>query len=201
VDQETRAAGALDSAPKAPRYPIMKVQFEFSAADVAEVAQRAAERSKTIRDSRWHAAASWSALLSLILFLLLEGAFIIRAAFAVLFGLVVFFLYFRHGRSSPSGRYLQYYREQLGGDGPFLCEVEIGPEGVVTRQSGAEIRRPWSALKGIVETPDAVEFVWHIGGLLVVRDRAFLTPDSRSAFLQTARDLMAAGADQRYEPN
>jgi hypothetical protein len=173
----------------------MKVQFEFSAADLADVAQRTAERSKVIRDSRWHAAASWSALLSLLLFLVLDGGFVVRALFATLFGLVVFLFYFRRGRASPNETYLKYYREQLGGDGPFLCVVEIRPDGVLTKQGGAELRHPWSTVKDIVETSDGLEFVWHAGGLLVVRDRAFQTPESRSAFLQTARNLRAACGD------
>lgn len=59
----------------------VRVRFEFSAADVADVARRSADRSKTIRDSRWQAAASWSALLGLALFLALSGNLIARAAF------------------------------------------------------------------------------------------------------------------------
>jgi hypothetical protein len=175
----------------------MKIQFEFSAADVADVAQRIASRSQTVRDSRWHGTASWSALLSLLLFFLLDGSFIVRAAFAGLFCVVVFFLYTRFWRSSPSSTYLKYYREQLGGDGPFLCEVEITPDGITTRQGGAETRRAWSALKEIIETPDSLEFRWHAGGLLVVRDRAFQTPESRSTFSQTARGFLTSSSDRR----
>ena len=57
-----------------------RIRFEFSAADLADVARRSADRSKTVRDQRWHAAASWSALLALVLFFALDGSFIARAA-------------------------------------------------------------------------------------------------------------------------
>jgi hypothetical protein len=178
----------------------MKIQFEFSAADVADAAQRIADRSKTVRDSRWHAAASWSTLLSLVLYSRLDGTFIVRASFSGLFFIAVFYIYSRLWRPSPSRTYLKYYREQLGGDGPFLCEVEITPDGITTKQSGAETKRAWSAVKEIVETPDSLEFVWHSGGLLVVRDRAFQTPELRSTYLRTARDFLASSSDRRPSP-
>ncbi len=120
----------------------LRVRFEFSAADMADVARRSADRSKTIRDSRWHAAASWSAVLGLALFFALSGSFIARATFSVAFCLVLFFLFSRWRWSSPNATYLKYYREQLGGDGPFLCEVEITPAGLTIRQIGIETKRP-----------------------------------------------------------
>jgi hypothetical protein len=175
----------------------MKIQFEFSAADVADAAGRIADRSKTVRDSRWHAAASWSALLSLALYSFLDGSFIARASFAGLFFVVVLYVYSRLWKPSPSRTYLKYYRELLGGDGPFLCEVEITPEGVTTKQGGAETKRDWSAVKEIVEAPDSLEFVWRGGGLLVVRDRAFDTPELRSTYLWTAREFLASSSDRR----
>lgn len=173
----------------------MKIRFEFSAADVADAALRIANRSQTVRDSRWHAAASWSALLSTVLFFLLDGSLRARAAFSVLFCIALFFLFIHLWRASPSSIYLKYYREQFGGDGPFLCEIEITADGITTIQGGAETRRTWSAVKVIIETPDSLEFVWHAGGLLVVRDRAFETPELRLTFLQTARKFLASNSD------
>ncbi|MFL6603427.1 MAG: hypothetical protein ACJ8R9_19155 [Steroidobacteraceae bacterium] len=69
----------------------MKIQFEFSAAEVADAAQRMAARSKVVRDTRWHAAASWSALLSLVLYAFIDGGFVARASFTCLFFAVVFY--------------------------------------------------------------------------------------------------------------
>jgi hypothetical protein len=89
---------------------LMKIQFEFSPADVADTAQRIADRSKTARDSRWHAAACWSALLSLALYSFLDGSFIARALFAGLFFIVGFYVYSRLWRQSPRRTYLKYYR-------------------------------------------------------------------------------------------
>ena len=175
-----------------PNKDSVKVRFEFSAADMADVARRSANRSKTIRDLRWRAAASWSFLLGLILFFVISGSVIARATFSIAFGLALFFLLFRGGRSSPEAAYLKYFREQLGGDGPFLCEVEITPAGITTTQNGVEMKRGWPSVRDIVDTSDGLEFHWRTGGTLVVRDRAFKTPELRTAFLRTAREYHAA---------
>ncbi len=79
---------------------------------------------------------------------------------------------------------------------PFLCEVEMTSDGITTKQGGAETKR-WSAVKEIVETPDSLDFVWHGGGLLVVRNRAFHTPELRSTYIRTAREFLASSSDAR----
>jgi hypothetical protein len=173
----------------------VRVRFEFSAADMADVARRSADRSKTIRDSRWQAAASWSALLGLALFFALNGSFIARATFSVAFCLGLFFLFSRRTWSSPNTTYLKYSREQLGGDGPFLCEVEMTPAGLTTRQGGIETKRPWSVVEEIIDTSDGFEFRFRIGGILVVRDRAFDTAELRSIFLRRAKEFLASSAE------
>jgi hypothetical protein len=172
----------------------MKVEFEFSVADLADTARRSGERSQAIRDMRWQGLASWAALLSLALFLLLEGSWVGRAVFAGLFWVAIMVIYPRVSKSWPDRHYLKYYQEHLGGDGPFVCEVVITPEGVTTTQFGAETRRQWSGVKDIVDSPGAVEFVFRVGGMLVVRDRAFTTPQQRLEFLAAARAYLAATA-------
>jgi len=167
----------------------MKVKFEFTAADAADVAQRSSERSKTIREQRLLARTSWAALLSFALFFVIDGPKIMRAIYATFVFFALQFLWQRWFRSSNPSSYLKYYRERLGGDGPFVCEVEITPEGVSARQYGAEIRWPWSNVAEIVDTPGAVEFRCKPVGLLVVRDRAFQTAQERAEFLQAAKNF------------
>ncbi len=169
----------------------MKVQFEFSAADLADVMQRSANRSKTVRRLRWQARAVYATVLSAALFFIIPGEVAARAAFALLawIGIVVLSsLLFK----SSHERYLQYSREQLGGDGPFTCEVEMTAEGVATIQCGVETRRTWAGVRDVVVAPGGIEFVWQVGGLMVVRDRAFGNPQARTEFLQLAREYLAA---------
>jgi hypothetical protein len=173
----------------------LKVQFEFSIADLADVARRAGDRSQVIRDWRWQARATWAGLLCLALFFALDGGLLVRAIYSILIGIVLLAIYQRLWGSSPDGRLLRYYREQMGGDGPFICEVELSPQSVTTRQCGTETTRPWSSVADIVDTPDALEFAWRGGGLLVVRDRAFQSPQQRSEFLSAARGFLADARD------
>jgi hypothetical protein len=97
-------------------------------------------------------------------------------------------------RSPRPARLVKYFRERLGGDGPFRCEVEIGEKGIVARQLGAESRHSWAQVASIGEIPDGIEFVYRPLGSLVVRDRAFATAQQRAEFLALARKLGAAGA-------
>jgi hypothetical protein len=165
----------------------MRVQFEFTAADMADAAERAAAHSRTVREWRAQGRATWAALLSLALFFALQGRILTRAIYslAIFIGLVL--LYPHIFRSSPSAQYLNYYREKLGGDGPFICEVEITPEAVTTRQCGTEMKISWRNVTAVNDTPGGLELTWRSGGFAVIRDRAFQTPQQRSDFLELAR--------------
>jgi hypothetical protein len=88
---------------------------------------------------------------------------------------------------------LRYYREQLGGDGPFVCEVELSPTGLITRQLGAETTHPWSHVASATEVSGGIEFIYRPTGALLVRDRAFQTPEGREQFLVLARRLIPRG--------
>jgi hypothetical protein len=170
----------------------MKVQFEFTATDVADVAQRSSTRSKAIREWRWIARIGWASLISLALFFAIDGPLVRRLIFslAILLGLIALYPYIF--RTSATVRYRKYYREQFGGDGPFSCEVEIAPTGLTVTQHGAETRRPWRNIQELVDTAGAIEIRCKPTGLVVVRDRAFQTTQQRAEFLRLARDYLAS---------
>jgi hypothetical protein len=172
----------------------MKVQFEFSAIDLADAARRSAGRSQAVRNWHWYTRAAWAALISVALFFALDAPLIAKAVYTSAIFITLVVIYPRIWRSSGLGATLQYYREQLGGDGPFMCEVEIDAQGVTSMQCGAQTKRGWSAVKEILNTPGAVEFVFSGGGNLVVRDRAFHTPQQRAEFLEEAHRFMTARA-------
>ena len=90
-------------------------------------------------------------------------------------------------------RLVKYFRERLGGDGPFRCEVEITDAGIIARQLGAESRHSWAQVVAITEIPGGIEFVYRPLGALVVRDRAFATAQQRAEFLKLARAYLAGG--------
>ena len=172
----------------------MKVQFQFTAADLADVAERSAGRSRTVRDARWHSTATFTALLALTLFFMLDGGVVARAIYSLLFCTAAIGVWWAITRKSRNRAYLKYYRELMGGDGPFLCEVELQASGITTRQSGVETKRPWSSVEKIVETQGDLEFVFRPSATLVVRSRAFETVTERTEFLRTAQAYMGSSA-------
>jgi hypothetical protein len=92
--------------------------------------------------------------------------------------------------SNRNNQMLRYYREQLGGDGPFVCEVELSPAGLITRQMGTETTLPWSHVASATEVSGGIEFIYRPMGALLVRERAFQTPEDREQFLALARRLI-----------
>lgn len=99
-------------------------------------------------------------------------------------------------RAKANPRVLEFYRERLGGDGPFICEVEITDAAVITRQLGAETRHGWSHVQSIVEAAGGIEIIYRPLGSTLVRDRAFADAQARAEFLQTARRFMAQSIEQ-----
>lgn len=172
----------------------MKVQFEFSAGDLAEVASRASDRSRVVQGWRWQGRMTWAVLVSLLVYAVTPGQPTGRAVFAAIVCLLLVLVIPRLSRTSNrNSQMLKYYREQLGEDGPFVCEVELSTVGLITRQLGTETTHPWSHVASATEVPGGIEFIYRPMGALLVRDRAFLTPDSREQFLALAHRLIPGG--------
>jgi hypothetical protein len=110
---------------------------------------------------------------------------------------VIFLLGRRRGGST---RVQEFYRERLGGDGPFTCEVELTSAGVVSRQLGQETLHPWSQVASVAEVPGGVELIYRPIGSLLVRDRAFPDPQVRTDFLSQARSLIPAATHPEAAP-
>jgi hypothetical protein len=169
----------------------MKIAFEFSARDMADAADRSLTRSKVVRDWHWQFIAFYAVVVGLLVFALTPGPMLGRAVFAALVAIVIA-LYYRK-KPQPSLQSIAYYREQLGGDGPFTCEVEITPEGLVTRQFGVEATHDWRYVRSVVEVTDGIEFTYIPTGALLVRDRGFPTPEQKREFLALAKQFVRSG--------
>ena len=166
---------------------LMKVNFDFSVSDLADAAERAVSRSRIVQGWRLEGRITWAALIGVSLYAITPGRPVVRAGFAVLFAAaLVALLPALIGRSGYKSRMHKYYREQLGGDGPYMCEVELSPSGLVTRQLGVETRHAWPQVKSVVEVADGIEFTYRPMGSLLVRNRAFSSPKVRQQFLELA---------------
>lgn len=179
----------------------MKVQFEFTPADLAEVARRTVNRSPLVHRWRLRNSIVGAILAGLLVLVALPGEMTIRvvagSVIAVVLFVVVFFLGRRRG-GNP--RVQEFYRERLGGDGPFTCEVELTSVGVVSRQLGQESLHPWSQVASVAEVPGGVEFIYRPIGSLLVRDRAFPDPKIRADFLSQARSRVPAAPQAEVAP-
>ena len=166
----------------------MKVQFEFSTADLAEVASRTVNRSPLVHRWRLRNTAASALLAGLLAFAIVPGDMAIRIAAGLIIALGIFAVtMYLVSRPGGNMRTQAFYRERLGGDGPFRCEVELTSAGVVSRQLGQELHHPWSQVASVAEVPGGIEFVYAPIGSLLVRDRAFPDPRVRADFVSLAR--------------
>jgi hypothetical protein len=97
-------------------------------------------------------------------------------------------------RTRPaSAMFIAPLRKQLGGDGPFLFEIEITSDALTTRQLGQAIRHDWSSIASIRETEGGLKIDLSRGRLIFVRDNGFSSVEERSTFLRKAREWAASG--------
>jgi len=137
----------------------------------------------------------WSLIVGALVYALTPAPVDVRIVSAVVVAIAVFIgIALRPQRGNENPRLLRFFRERLGGDGPFLCEVEITEDAVSSRQLGTESRRAWSQVASVSEVPGGIEFVFRPMESLLVRDRAFADATARAEFLATARRFLQPNA-------
>ena len=165
----------------------MKVKFDFTIDDLVDAAQREVTRSPLVRSWGWQGLLSSCLLSALVAYMVIPGSEARKLFAAVVGALIAAAIYpFSAGRSRRR-RLQQYFRERFGGDGPYSCEVELTPQGLVSVQAGMRALREWSSIEAIVETSGSVDFVTRASGSLVVRNRAFGSAEEHAAFVKLAR--------------
>jgi YcxB-like protein len=168
----------------------MKVRFEFQIDDLIDVGERTLAASRVVKRIRLSGLFS-SAVIGAILAYAASGDTGPGRPFYVVIGAIVCALAYPLLRKRTTERRLRaFWRERLGSEGPFVCEVELTEEGVTTRQFGTESTRPWSKVRAVEEGQGSVD-IFTMEGLIVVRDRAFASPDERKQFLDLGRSLLA----------
>lgn len=172
----------------------MKVKFDFTLDDLVEVSERASARSRVMRSLQSRGLIVVCLAGAVVAFFTVAGSTERRLFAAAVIAVVGALIYpFSMGRARQS-QLRKYFREQFGGDGPYSCEVELTPACLVTLQAGTRAERAWSTVTAIHETADSVDFAFKGSGSLVVRNRAFGSPEERSAFVRIARTYAAKGA-------
>ena len=165
----------------------MKVRFEFTIDDLIDVGERSLSASRVVTKLRRTAVVVWALFAGVVFWAILplSPTFRIAAAVGAAAGAALFYPGFR--KKEVHRRLREVWRERLAGDGPFVCEVELDDAGVTTEQLGTKTSQPWRVVASVAEKPDSVEIATEKGGLVVVRDRAFASPEEKSRFLEFAR--------------
>ncbi|MEK6334326.1 MAG: YcxB family protein [Acidobacteriota bacterium] len=171
----------------------MRVQFDYTQDDLVDASKRFLARSKAVRRWRWQglimlAAVGWVATF----------AFFYRSpTIGVWVGLVVaalcIVLYPILYESSLERRLRRIVKENHGDSKVFVCEVELAPEGLSVSGHNIRTTTDWKEVKEILVTSDTVDIFTNSGGGVIVRDRAFKSPQERQQFIDLARSYLDLG--------
>jgi hypothetical protein len=169
----------------------MHVQFEFTKDDLVDASERILARSRNIRAEKRKAAfylALWTWLIVFAIFfeypawgamVSLGAALIMVAAYPS--------LYKANLRKRLRALHRERYGEKLEDVNLPVCEVELTPIGVWTRQGGVQIIREWENVEEIKETSDSIDIFDKDGSGVIVRKRAFHSQSEQRQFVELAR--------------
>lgn len=181
----------------------MRVQFDATFDEYVDVTLRAGRRSKAIRRLRWSTLIFASVCAGLfvggLVYVLIPQFVDFRFAFALEAGGLVAFAYAmaypRAQRKLVRKTVRQHMREALGPGDCFPVVVELLPDGLDIKTTFAQIKYSWNQIGSIDATPE-VEVSTRQGQLaLVVRDRAFASPDEKARFIQLASSFIEKEKD------
>jgi hypothetical protein len=171
----------------------MKVEFDATLDDCVDATLRMRKRSRALRVSYWKIAGAFALLLGVTGFINGTNTFWWNLAWACRDAALcggLFMILLAASRPWEKSRIRKFYREIYATDGPLRIEVEISDTGLSLTQCGAQVTREWKSITSIEEHGDAIEF-WHNGGLTVIRNRAFSSPEQRGKFLALCRKWTA----------
>ena len=174
----------------------MKVRFDATFDEIVDVNMRSWRASAAARALRRRDIAVFFVMFGAGAFgaALLGGAPLLGAlaTAAVVIALVAPF-YARIYDWSIKRRISPILRESAGAGDSWPFEVEIDERGVhMTGREGAS-STPWTAVRAVNDLPVGIEMIMGESGILMIRSRAFDSPEMRAAFLDEARKRAGAG--------
>ena len=168
----------------------MRVQFDYDINDVVDSSARTLFRSpagrRRLLAMRMTSAGYLGLLAGAFICVLVPGPLEVRMGPALTVTLAAAAVQWISYPRAIRRAWRRQYLALLGSEGPFTCEVELRPDGVWARQNQAQVLYEWPGVVSIEQTPDSIDFRTRSGGYLVVRDRAFWSPEERDKFLATA---------------
>ncbi len=130
-------------------------------------------------------------IVAVVVAALAPESILLRVLWGLAAGAIVVIIspYTLRGAQKKIGR--EYLKEQLGGEGPIPFCCELTEEALVIDQGEIHLRYRWDAVERIEETEDGILLRMSQGGLVMVRERAFVTPTQRTEFVQLARKCIS----------
>jgi hypothetical protein len=165
----------------------MYVQFEFTQADLVDANKRLLGRSNLVNVGSWKASIYPAVIAGAIVFLILRNDPAFGLVVGLVAGLVIVLLYPKLQKSGIDSRLQGMAAKMMAEPGPYVCEVELRPEGVWVRQMNKQIIFEWKIVEAVEEVDDAGAIFTRVGEGVVVRNRAFKEGGQRCRFLDLAR--------------
>jgi hypothetical protein len=168
----------------------MRIEFNYTIEDLVDVQLRVLKRSRAVRAWRLRDLAMTSLLSGGFLFAVIpEGITgrIIMGSIGLLLGAV---LYPVLNEMTVKRRLRKWCKENAGSDKTFTCEVELNQSGIHAKSNGTQIIYAWENVTDIQETQDSVDIYSERGGIVVVRNRAFTSPEERLQFIGLASQYL-----------
>ena len=178
----------------------MQVQFEYTIDDMVDVQLRVLKRSRAARSWRGRDLVMTSLLSGAVLFAVIPEGFTGRAIMGCIGLSLGALLYPILNERTVRRRLRKFCEEKAGSSKTFLCEVELNDSGVHTKSNGTQLIYPWDKVMDVQETGESVDFYSEFGGLLVVRKRAFTSPEEQEKFVELANRYVKA-SHLGSEPN
>ena len=177
-----------------------RARFEATLDDVVDVSRRWNRYSPAARRVRRNDIAmtvgSTSAACFVVSVLVSDVPALAGLAFAIPVGLVVLGIYpVIHDRIVAS-RTRALAREAMRGAETITVEVALTPLGVVLHAGNDTVTVEWPRVTRISDVPEGVEIVAE-AAVVMVRARAFASPEERAGFLTRAKELAPAALPPR----
>jgi YcxB-like protein len=165
----------------------MRVQFEYTQADLVDANTRLLRRSNLVNVGSWKSSIFPAVIVGAIAFLILRNDPMVGMVVGLVGGLIVILSYPKLQKSAFDSKLQEIAAKVMAEPGPHVCEVELRPDGVWARQMNKQIIYEWKIVEAVEEVDDTVTIYARDGGGVVIRNRAFKTEDQRSRFLELAR--------------
>jgi hypothetical protein len=168
----------------------MHLQFVYTKDELLDAARRFSARSKVVRSWRWKGLLYSGFMAWLLTFLLFFSSPLKGTLVGLLSAAIAMLLYPTLHERGVKKRLSKIIDERHGDAKTFKCEVELTPIGVWVRDANLQITYEWESVEEIKETEDSVDIYTKTGGGVIVRKRAFESPEKQKQFMELAEGYL-----------